>query len=199
MSQIVLIRPGLTDYDAQHRIQGSLDLPLNEEGEREIESLCARLAESGIEILYSSSNEPARSTARRLGEALDVPVKELEGLDNCNLGLWQGQKIEEIKRTYPSVYKRWRESPDRVCPPEGEEASAAVARAMQSLARPVKRAIPFGVVVCEPLATLLSCALRREPHQLPPAYCCKERPGLVEVLDVRVDSNGIRAVPVPSS
>ena len=33
MLQLILIRPGSTDYDVQERIQGSLDMPLNERGQ----------------------------------------------------------------------------------------------------------------------------------------------------------------------
>ena len=36
MLQIVLVRPGSTEYDAQERIQGTLDVPLNEQGNTEV-------------------------------------------------------------------------------------------------------------------------------------------------------------------
>ena len=32
----------------------------------------------------------ALTTARQLGTALDVPVKELDGLENLDHGLWEG-------------------------------------------------------------------------------------------------------------
>ena len=36
MLQIVLIRPGSTDYDRQERIQGTLDIPLDKQGTAEL-------------------------------------------------------------------------------------------------------------------------------------------------------------------
>ncbi len=199
MFSILLIRPGLTDFDLQNRVQGALDLPLCPEGERELETLTAALDSSGVEIVYCSANDPAKSTALRVGAALGIPVKELEGLANTNLGFWQGLTIDEIKRKFPTAYRQWKESPDCVCPPGGESAGEAIERAMKSLARPLRREIPFALVVCEPLATLLSCVLRRSPHALPSTYCCKERPPLLEVLRVSNNSDGIQATPVSSS
>ena len=40
MVQIVLIRPGSTDYDEQGRIQGTLDIPLNDQGADEVQTNC---------------------------------------------------------------------------------------------------------------------------------------------------------------
>ena len=197
MFQIVLIRPGLTDFDLQHRIQGSLNLPLCTEGELEIDALIEPLRDSGIEVLYAAPTDPARSTAERLGEALGIPVKELDGLSNCDLGLWQGLTIEEIRRKYPKVYKQWKDSPDSVCPPGGEDNTDALQRAMKALGKPLKRKISFGLVVCEPLATLLSCALRQAKHELPVAFRCSERAPLVEELLVESIAGGVKATAVP--
>ena len=199
MFSLTLIRPGATDFDHQHRIQGALDLPLSADGESEIDSAIEEVRASGIEIIYSSPNEPALSTAQRLGEALQIPVKSLDGLSNYNLGLWQGLTIEEIKHKYPKVYKQWKEFPDRVCPPEGEDNSEALQRAMKALAKPLKRKIPFGLVVCEPLATYLSCSLRNCKHELPKSYCTQERPALVEQLEIEAVNGSLKATAISSS
>ena len=29
-------------------------------------------------------------------------------------------QLEEIRRKFPKVYKQWHESPEKICPPEGE-------------------------------------------------------------------------------
>ena len=44
MLQIVLIRPGCTDFEEQGRIQGTLDIPLNEQGRQQVERMTAELA-----------------------------------------------------------------------------------------------------------------------------------------------------------
>ena len=96
MPTVVLIRPGCTDFDKDERIQGTLDLPLNSEGEEQVRNLVPQLQNAGIETIITSSCEPALSTAEQLGEDLGVPVKEKEGLRNLNQGLWQGLEYEEV-------------------------------------------------------------------------------------------------------
>lgn len=199
MFQMAIIRPGLTEFDLQNRLQGALDLPLSSEGEQDIEQILELLKSTVIEILYSSPGEPARSTARKIAARLGIPVKDLDGLRNGNLGLWQGLTIDEVKRKYPTVYKQWKDSPDTVCPPGGEDSAQLTDRALKALAKPLKRGISFGVVVGEPLATLLSCTLRQTPRELPAAFCCKSRPELVERLEVSHPHGSFLATPVSSS
>ena len=50
MLQIVLIRPGSTDYDVQGRIQGSLDIPLSEQGLAEAAAVAEQLRGKGLEV-----------------------------------------------------------------------------------------------------------------------------------------------------
>src|SRR5512138_758400 len=76
MSLVAIIRPGLTEFDEQDRIQGALDLPLSEQGEAQVAQIVDRLRGLGIEQIYTSPTNPARSTAQQVGEALGVPVKE---------------------------------------------------------------------------------------------------------------------------
>ena len=112
MSQIVLIRPGSTEFDEQQRIQGTLDLPLSVRGQQQVARIVQELAEVAIDVIYSSPCEPARSTAAALGSSRGVSVKEIETLHNVNHGLWQGLKTDEIRRKHPKVFKQWQESPE---------------------------------------------------------------------------------------
>ena len=106
MPDVILIRPGWTDFDEQDRIQGSLDLPLNQRGLKQVEGLTEQLRGSQLEVIYAGSSEPARSTAEAIGAELDIPVKELKGLRNLNQGLWQGLQIDDIRRKYPKVVRQ---------------------------------------------------------------------------------------------
>lgn len=182
MPEVVVIRPGCTDYDEQDRIQGTLDLPLNPHGREQMREVCDRLGDVPIEIIYAAPGEPARSMAEALGEALDVPVKECEGLRNLDQGLWQGLRVEEIRRKFPRVYKQWRESPETICPPEGEFVSDAMARIRKCLQKPLKRKDPFALVVSEPLATLASCVIRGVQIDHAAPVCGGNRLALVEFI-----------------
>ena len=58
MLQVVLIRPGCTDYDTQQRIQGSLDIPLNEQGANQVAQTAAALRDKGMETMYAPVSQP---------------------------------------------------------------------------------------------------------------------------------------------
>ena len=77
----LLIRPGATEYDQQGRVQGTLDIPLCEDGRQQVETMIEELREQPIAAIYTS---PAvgRANGRALGEAFDVKVKTL---DNCRI------------------------------------------------------------------------------------------------------------------
>ena len=137
-----------------------MDLPLNRRGEDEVDEITESLRDQPVEVVYTSPGEPARSTASRIGGKLGIPVKEKDGLNNLNHGLWQGLPVDEIRRKFPKVYKQWQESPETICPPEGETVSEVLERVEKVLRKPLKKRTSFAVVVSEPLATLLSCALK---------------------------------------
>jgi probable phosphoglycerate mutase len=156
MLQVVLIRPGCTDYDAQQRIQGSLDIPLNEQGASEVTQMAASLRDKGIETIYSPVSQPALQSAEMLAKLLGVKYKKLDRLGNLNQGLWQGMLVDDVRHKQPKVYRQWQEQPENVCPPEGEMLGEADARVRAALTKLVKRHKEgvIGLVLPEPLLSL---------------------------------------------
>lgn len=157
MVQIVLIRPGCTDYDEQRRIQGTLDVPLNAEGSAEVARMIEELRGVKLEVLYASASQPSLQTAEAMAEALGIKLKKLDQMENLNFGLWQGMQIEEVRLKQPRVYRQWQEMPQNICPPEGEMLTEADDRVRASMSKLLKRHKDgvIGVVVPEPLATLV--------------------------------------------
>ena len=50
MSTVVLIRPGLTDYDEQSRVLGTLEMPMNEKGMEQVEGIVRHLRREGVQL-----------------------------------------------------------------------------------------------------------------------------------------------------
>ena len=171
MPHIYLIRPGCTDFDEQHRIQGKLDLPLSVRGQEQLARLLLDLAKIEIDVLYSSPCEPARSTALALGAARGLAVKEIEGLHNVDHGLWQGLKVDDIRRKHPKVFKQWQESPEAICPPGGETLAEAVDRVRKALEKPLKKKGHLAVVAADPLAAIICAVVRGTTLEEIPAAC----------------------------
>jgi probable phosphoglycerate mutase len=165
MFKILLIRPGVTEYDQQGRIQGTLDIPLCEDGRRQVEAMIADLRAQPIKAIYTSPSQAAEQTAAALGEALDVKVKTLDSLQNLDHGLWQGMLVNDVKTKQPKVYRQWQEQPATVCPPQGESVGDAEQRLQGAVAKLVKKYKSEGlvaVVLPEPLASLLRHVLRHD-------------------------------------
>jgi broad specificity phosphatase PhoE len=171
MPDVVLIRPGCTDFDEHNRIQGVLDLPLNHRGQAQVLSLIARLQDVSLDVVYTAPSEPARSTAQAICEQCGSSLKEVDDFRNLNHGLWQGLQVDDVRRKYPKVFKQWQESPETVRLPEGETVAEAVDRIRRGLRKCLKRKRTIGIVASEPLATMIGCVLRGD------------RPGLPESVD----------------
>jgi broad specificity phosphatase PhoE len=165
MVPVVLIRPCATEYDEQGRILGTLDVPLSEQGLRDIERIVAEIRPLGITAVYCGPCASATQTATAIAEALGVKLKKIDSLRNIDHGLWQGMLIEDVKRKQPKVYRQWQEQPGIICPPEGEMLSEAAERVQAALTKTLKKHKegPVALVVPEPLAgVVLGQLLQRE-------------------------------------
>lgn len=159
MPDVVLIRPGCTDFDDQNRILGDLDLPMNVRGLGQVDELVDELRDKNFNVIYCDPTEPARSTAHSIGEKLGIRIKERDELRNVDHGLWQGLQQEDIKRKFPKAYKQWKDAPETICPPEGELFTEALERVRKVLKKPLKKEVPIAIVASEPLATLIECVV----------------------------------------
>jgi broad specificity phosphatase PhoE len=171
MPQILLIRPGYTDFDEQRRIQGTLDLPLNPRGQEQVTRIVQELANRPIDVIYTSPCEPARSTAAALAAARGLTVREVESLHNINHGLWQGLKVDEVRRKHPKVFKQWQESPEAICPPGGETLNEAVERVRKAVEKPLRKRGNLAIVAADPLAAIISAVVRGTPLEAIPTAC----------------------------
>lgn len=179
MPQVVIIRPGCTDFAEQNRIQGSLDIPLNPRGLQQVEEVVLQLSQCPLEVIYADPSEASRRTAEAIADELGIPVKLSEDLRNLDQGLWQGLQIDDIRHKYPKAYKQWQDSPETICPPEGETVPEAVERVRRVLRKPLKKRKVIGVVVAEPLATIIASIVRNERMEIPEPNCqCHSAPRL---------------------
>lgn len=90
--RIVLIRHGPTEWNAQHRVQGSVDTPLSAEGEAKMTRLRPPV---GFETAhpFCSPQLRARQTAALLG--LENPTIDAR-LAEQNWGAWEGLTRDEM-------------------------------------------------------------------------------------------------------
>ena len=165
MVQVILVTPGTTDFDEQRRIVGNLDIPLNAVGTDQAARMANELDGRDIQVVYAAPGKAAGETAQAVADRLKVKCKTLSHLGNLDHGLWQGKLIDEVKATQRKVYRKWKEQPESVCPPEGETLELAQQRVKTSLEKLLRKhkSGTIVLVIPEPLAGLVHCHLARQP------------------------------------
>ncbi len=130
-TRIIAIRHGETAWNRDTRIQGHLDIPLNETGRWQAARLAQALAaRDPISTVYTSDLLRARETARAVSDATGAPLVSDERLRERNFGSFQGQTFTEIEARLPEAAQRWR-TRDPLWEPEGGESLTAMRERVQ--------------------------------------------------------------------
>lgn len=132
-TQVTAIRHGETAWNVETRIQGQLDIPLNETGkwqaQRVARALAAREPNAAI---YSSDLLRAWETASAIGDATTLALQGDEGLRERGFGDFQGKTYAEIEATWPEDSLRWRRREPDWSPPGGESLLVFRKRVLQT-------------------------------------------------------------------
>lgn len=118
--RLFLVRHGETEWNRERRIQGQVDVPLNERGRLQADGLAARLAREPLAAVYSSDLSRALETAQAIALPHGLPVAPEPSLRELRFGAWEGLHEEEIQAGYPEEYRAWRSDSVRHRPPGGE-------------------------------------------------------------------------------
>ncbi|MHC4779694.1 MAG: histidine phosphatase family protein, partial [Planctomycetota bacterium] len=130
---LVLVRAGRTRWEDERRLQGTLDIPLSEEGVQEVHNAFFSAPNLGVKEIFASHTLCALQTARIIGSAIGKPVRKQEGFEEVDLGMWAGLRMGEIKHRHHRVHAVWMNSPLAVVPPSGEWLGDAYGRLVATL------------------------------------------------------------------
>ncbi|WP_367850385.1 histidine phosphatase family protein [Rhodoferax sp. WC2427] len=119
-TRIIAIRHGETAWNVDTRLQGQLDIPLNDTGRWQAHQLALALAGEPITAVYASDLWRAYETALSVAGAVDLNITTDEGLRERGFGSFQGRTFTEIEAELPEQALRWRKR-DPTFAPEGGE------------------------------------------------------------------------------
>jgi broad specificity phosphatase PhoE len=103
--RIYLIRHGQSEANAEGRIQGWFDSPLNGLGRRQAHCLARRLStESPFFAIFSSPLRRAAETAEIIADHLNCPINFENDLREYNMGPITGLTLQEVKEQFPGRY-----------------------------------------------------------------------------------------------
>ena len=104
---ILLIRHGETAWNAERRLQGHLDIPLNDEGERQAVLLAGALAPEPIDVLVASDLRRARQTAQAVADRRGLALAIDPALRERGYGGFEGLLYSEIEQRFPREFAAW--------------------------------------------------------------------------------------------
>ncbi len=115
--RLVLVRHGLSTFNAKGLIQGRTDdSSLTEEGYAQALHAGKALSKINFEKIYSSPLVRAAETAKTIKKCFQKEHEIIfdKNLLEVDLNEWSGLKIDEIKNKFPEIYPVWKNDPENL-------------------------------------------------------------------------------------
>lgn len=113
---LILVRHGRTHLNAEHRLSGHVDVPLDEVGQQQAAGVAALLADAPVRRVVASPLLRTRQTAAPIAAAAGVEVEVDDRWIELDYGEWDGLPLAEVPT---DTWVRWVEDLD-LRPPGGE-------------------------------------------------------------------------------
>lgn len=106
-TKLCLIRHGETAWNAERRLQGHTDTPLNPKGVLQARQMAQALKDInlGLDVLYTSDLKRAADTANAVVELFGVEAQVDSALRERNFGALQGLSITEAPLLRPDIWQ----------------------------------------------------------------------------------------------
>lgn len=127
---LLLVRHGESTFNALGKLAGQADVPLSDNGQRQVAALAPIVARYRPDMAVSSDLLRTRQTADLLGHAEALVWPELREMD---LGEWTSAEVAALQAEQPDQYAAWRAG--ELTPPGGEDWATFCARVGGALAR----------------------------------------------------------------
>lgn len=119
--RLYMVRHGETDWNKARKIQGQVDIPLNEFGRHLAAETGKGLADIPFGLCISSPLLRATETARLILGGRNVPVITDERIEEMAFGVWEGKCCSKEGWDLPQEFHDFFEAPQRYRAPEGGE------------------------------------------------------------------------------
>ena len=164
---IIFVRHGKTPTTGTKLPGRAPNLHLSNEGKsqaetvaKEIENSSSSFIGSKVSAVYTSPMERTQETAKPIAKTLNLRVRTLQGLNECDFGDWTGRRLRDL-----SKLKSWsiiQKHPSNFRFPNGESFTEMQNRMIKTVDKIVKRH-PGQTVVCvshaDPIKAILASAV----------------------------------------
>lgn len=162
-TRLFAVRHGRTAWNAELRIQGHRDEPLDALGRWQAEQLGLALAGEPLAAIYSSDLQRAADTAAPLAGRLGLAVQRDPGLRERGFGQFEGLTYAQIEQQWPEGARRWRERDADFGAPGGERLADFCERSLAVVLRLAARHAGQSVLVLTH-GGVLDCLYRAATH-----------------------------------
>jgi len=119
--KLYLVRHGETEWNHLRKMQGQMDIPLNEYGIELAEKTAEGMKEIKFDRIFASPLVRARKTAEYLAGNCGLEVETDDRLKEINFGEGEGSNINEVKEDSSHPLHNFFIHPDQFVPMEGGE------------------------------------------------------------------------------
>ena len=133
---LYIVRHAQNDDDAQNKLRGLKDQPLNATGEKQLEALRDFFAERPVLSVYTDDLSRTRATAMAIAQTCDCGVETDIGLRAWDVGKLEGKSLEAHKLEIQD----FKTHPDKV-PVAGQSWAAFERQANEAIERAIRRAM----------------------------------------------------------
>lgn len=120
-TRIIAVRHGETAWNVDTRLQGHLDIELNDKGLWQARRVAGALAHEPVAAVYSSDLARAWQTAQAIAGRHDLAVHSEPRLRERAFGQFEGRTFQDIQRELPDDAERWRRRDPEFAPAGGGE------------------------------------------------------------------------------
>ena len=106
-TRLCIVRHGETAWNAEHRVQGQLDIPLNAVGLKQAEAVGKALRNESFDALYSSDLIRTQQTATPAATLLSKKVVLDRDLRERHYGMFERLTYAEVKIKHAAEYARF--------------------------------------------------------------------------------------------
>lgn len=199
-ARLFLVRHGQTAHNAERRMQGHADVPLDAIGHDQARRLASHLHATGVRAprIHSSDLSRAAQTAAALHGTLGGTLQHSPRLREVSMGDWEGKLYADIRQSDPARFERFWSGDVHAAAPNGETPAQVADRVFEFLhhAGPGPGETVFfvshGIAVASLIARLMALdyatemASKRIQHVNTAYSVLTLEPGTWRVLDARL-------------
>jgi probable phosphoglycerate mutase len=189
--RLLLVRHGETDWNRDGKFQGQIDVPLNDNGRQQGAKAAEFLKDVKLDFAISSSMLRPKETAEIILQSHpNIELQLDKGLWEISHGLWEGKYESEIEGSFPGLLSKWKESPETVQMPEGENLDRVWERAIAAWNSIINSVSGTGIVVAH---DAINKAILCQLFNLTPEHFWnfKQGNGAVTVIDYPKGPEGL--------